>query len=547
MINPDETGRRLGVRQRIVAPGGQTERVLLTNLVTASATVAATSSRTQKLGTLAELLAGVADADLAPALGLLVADPRQGRLGVGWAAVSRLHRGAVLEPTLTIADVDTAFDRLAAGGEDRREVLAALFDRATDEEHDFLGRVIVGELRQGALAALLADAAAVAAGVPAAAVRRAWMFTGSLAEAALLARTGGAERLAAVGLEVGRPVQPMLAGSATSVAAAMADRAMLDPAAGKPATPDPLIPEVVVDYKLDGARIQVHRNGSDIHIYTRTLNDVTQRLPEIVAIVAALPARTVVLDGESLVLDERERPTAFSDTMSRFSADAPRAAIVRPYFFDLLHLDGTDFVDRPFTERRRALADVAGEWMVSSVSTADPVRAQEVFDEALAAGHEGVVVKSRHATYAAGRRGRGWQKVKPVRTLDLVVLAAEWGHGRRTGRLSNLHLGARDPAGSYGPPGGLVMVGKTFKGLTDKLLTWQTEQFQAHEVRRRAGTVWVAPRFVVEIGFDGAQTSRRYPGGAALRFARVLRYRPDQTAVEADTIDAVREWLPGRQ
>jgi DNA ligase-1 len=326
-----------------------------------------------------------------------------------------------------------------------------------------------------------------------------------------------------------RPVKPMLAATATSVEAALGNTG-----------------EAVIDYKLDGARIQVHRDGDAIAVFTRSLKDATARLPEVVDIVRRLPAQRLILDGESLVLDDTSsRPRSFADTQSRFGAQAGREELLRPYFFDLLHVDGSDLIDEPLSVRLAELERVAGPWRVPSQRADDSQAAEQILADSLAAGHEGVVVKSLTSSYAAGRRGSGWQKVKPVRTLDLVVLAAEWGHGRRSGWLSNLHLGARDPDGTYGESNAFVMVGKTFKGMTDVMLSWQTEALQQIEVRRTPGTVWVRPELVVEIAFDAAQVSSRYPGGAALRFARVLRYREDKNPAESDTIMAVREALPG--
>jgi len=508
--------------------------MLLAEVVTTSETVAATRSRTRKITILAELIAGLAPDEVVPVIGMLVAAPRQGRLGVGWSTLSRIEGAPVDHAEVTVADVDAMFSALAqtsgaGSAAGRLELLASVFARTTAAERPFLVGVLMGEVRQGALESVLGAAIAAGTGTPAELVRRAWMLTGSLTETARLAVTGGEAVLAAVGLQVLRPVKPMLAASAPTVAAALGD-----------------IGEAAVDYKLDGARIQVHRDGDEIAVFTRSLKDATARLPEVVEIVRHLPAQRLILDGESLVLDDTSsRPRSFADTQSRFGAQAARAELLRPYFFDVLHVDGVDLIDEPLHVRLAKLERVAGQWRVPSVRTDDPRVAARVLADSLAAGHEGVVVKSVDSTYAAGRRGSGWQKVKPVRTLDLVVLAAEWGHGRRSGWLSNLHLGARDPAGDYGEPGGFVMVGKTFKGMTDVMLGWQTEALQAIEVRRTSGTVWVRPELVVEIAFDAAQVSSRYPGGAALRFARVVRYREDKDAGEADTIDAVRQALPG--
>ncbi len=507
--------------------------MLLADVVMTSAEVAGTRSRTRKTTLLAELIGRLAAQEVVAVIGMLVAAPHQGRLGVGWSALSRIDVVPAENASLSVADVDDAFGTLAVtsgagSAASRSAVLAELFGRATAAERPFLMGVLMGEVRQGALESVVADAIAATTAAPADLVRRAWMLTGSLTETARLAVTGGTDALADIGLQVLRPIKPMLAASAPSVEAALGE-----------------VGEAVVDYKLDGARIQVHRNGNDIAVFTRSLKDVTSRVPEVVAVAAQLPATQLILDGESLVLDESSsRPRSFADTQSRFGSQAPREQLLRPYFFDLLHVDGVDLIDEPLTVRLAELERVAGPWRVPSRRTDDPEIAAAVMADALAAGHEGVVVKSTSSLYAAGRRGSGWQKVKPVRTLDLVVLAAEWGHGRRSGWLSNLHLGARDPDGTYGEPGGFVMVGKTFKGMTDAMLRWQTDVLPTLEVRQTKGTVWVRPELVVEIAFDGAQNSSRYPGGAALRFARVLRYRDDKEAGEADTIEAVRDALP---
>lgn len=508
--------------------------MLLVDVVRTSESVAATRSRTKKIAALAELIGRLPPDEVVVVVGMLVAAPVQGRLGVGWSTLRHIEAGPAEDASLTVADVDALLTALAGtagpgSAASRHALLIHVFGRATAAERSFLMSVLMGEVRQGALESLLGDAVAKASDTPVDLVRRAWMLTGSLTETARLAMTGGEPALSAVGVQVLRPIKPMLAATAPSVEAALADTG-----------------EAVVDYKLDGARIQVHRDGDTIAVFTRSLKDVTSRVPEVVSIVAGLPAQRLILDGESLVLDDTSsRPRSFADTQSRFGAQATRQELLRPYFFDLLHVDGRDLIDEPLTVRLDELERVAGPWRVPSIRTAAPDVGAQVLTDALAAGHEGVVVKSVSSIYAAGRRGSGWQKVKPVLTLDLVVLAAEWGHGRRVGWLSNLHLGARDPDGSYGEPGGFVMVGKTFKGMTDVLLSWQTEALQAIETRRTAGTVWVRPELVVEIAFDAAQVSSRYPGGAALRFARVVRYRDDKSAEETDTIDAVREALPG--
>jgi DNA ligase-1 len=384
-------------------------------------------------------------------------------------------------------------------------------------------RLLTGELRQGALEGVMLDAVAKACDTEGERVRRAFMFSGSLPETAAAALLGGGTALDAFGLALGRPVRPMLASPAESLEAALGE---LGP--------------VRVEYKLDGARIQVHREGEHVRVFTRTLREITDSVPELVQLVRDLPVRSLVLDGETLALTDEGRPRPFQETMSRFGATSERELLLRPYFFDCLHLDGTDLLDAPLADRVEALRRAVGEHVIPGVSEPTGEQAAALMTAALADGHEGVMVKALPSPYAAGRRGRAWQKVKPVHTLDLVVLAAEWGHGRRSGLLSNLHLGARDPDG--GPP---VMVGKTFKGLTDELLAWQTETFPAYAARRTDWTVYLRPELVVEIELDGAQVSTRYPGGVALRFARVLRYRPDKDAAQADTIDAVRALLPG--
>ena len=503
----------------------------LSELADTAEAVAATSSRLAKIDALAQLLAS-ADPDEVPVVvGLLLASPLQGRLGVGWRGIAALDVSHAEESTLTVADVDRALDGLAhASGPGsaalRTGLLTDLASRATDAEWDFLARAMLGELRTGALGGVLLDAIARASDRPAATVRRAAMLSGDLGETALLALTGSAEELESVGLRVGRPVLPMLAATAATTTAALE-----------------LTGEASVEYKLDGARIQIHRHGDDVGVYTRSLADITHRVPEIVDIVRALPAHDLILDGETLALDEDGGPRPFQQTMSRFGADVAREIALRPWFFDLLHVDGRDLLDEPLSTRLRELDRVAGDWRMPGIVTSDPDAAEQLSREALAAGHEGVLVKAIGSPYTAGRRGKSWVKVKPVLTYDLVVLAAEWGSGRRRSQLSNLHLGALDPDGELGDPGGFVMVGKTFKGLTDELLRWQTETFPEHETHRTPYAVFLRPELVVEIAIDGVQRSPRYPGGIALRFARVKGYRPDKTAAEADTIQTLRGLL----
>jgi DNA ligase-1 len=519
--------------------------VKLLAVVETSAAVGATRSRKAKSAALAAALrtaagrvASVPDgspAGAGPSSGVVEAvtawlsgEPRQGRVGTGWRTLSAAAGAPAPEPALSVAEVDAAFTELAGlagpGSASRRtELLGALLGRATAEEQRFLVRLLGGELRQGALEGVMLEAIAEASAVPAATVRRAFMLSGSLPETAALALAGGIEALEAVRLQVGRPVRPMLASPGASLDAAL----------------ESLGAEVTVEYKLDGARIQVHRDGASVRVWTRTLREITGAVPELVAHVRALPCTHAVLDGETLALEDDGRPRKFQDTMSRFGSDGSEAVLLSPFFFDLLHLDGRDLLDAPLAERLDALAGLLPpELTMPGVRRPSPEQAAEVLDGALSAGHEGVVVKDLAAPYAAGRRGKAWQKVKPVHTLDLVVIGAEWGYGRRTGSLSNIHLAARDPDG--GPP---IMVGKTFKGMTDELLAWQTKEFPGLATHDDGHVVQMRPELVVEIALDGAQRSVRYPGGVALRFARVLRYRPDKTPAEADDIEAVRGLL----
>ncbi len=509
--------------------------MLLIDVVAVSAAVAATRSRTANARALADLLTRAGAGDVRPVTAWLAGETLQGRLGIGWRTLSRMAGPASPAPSLTVAAVDGTLDELAAtagaGSAARRDaLLTGLFSAATDDEQRFLVRLLTGELRLGALEGVVLDAVATAADLPAASVRRAFMLTGRLPDTAATALTGGVAALDAEGLRVGRPVRPMLASPGASLHAALDDFGT----------------DVTVEFKLDGARIQVHRDGDVVRVWTRSLREITDAVPELVARVRTLPCRTAVLDGETLALDDDGRPRAFQDTMSRFGSDGADAGVLlSPFFFDVLHLDGRDLLDEPLAVRLDALAGLlaGGEHAalrMPGVRSPAPEAAAQVLDDALTAGHEGVVVKALGSAYAAGRRGKAWQKVKPVHTLDLVVLGAEWGYGRRTGTLSNIHLGARDPDG--GPP---VMVGKTFKGMTDDLLAWQTRTFPALADETADWGVLLRPELVVEIAVDGAQRSPRYPGGVALRFARVVRYRPDKTAAEADSIDAVRALLAG--
>ncbi len=502
--------------------------MLFADLAATSAAVAATPGRKAKVELLAQALRQLAErgdpAQIAAGSAYLSGEMRQRQIGLGYAGLRDLPPAAAI-PTLTVLDVDRGF---AAIGEPagqgsqarRRELVHALFGAATAQEQRMLAAIVSGELRQGAQAGLLADAIAAAAALPVTTIRRALLLSGDLKTVAAAALTEGEAALSGFTLTVGRPVAPMLAQSAPDIEAAIE-------ATGLPAA---------VDAKLDGVRIQVHRSGDDVAIFSRSLDDLTARMPEIVAAVRELPLRSVVLDGEALALSAAGRPLPFQETASR--AARGESGSLKAFFFDLLHVDGTDLIDEPGERRWPALdATVPQELRVSRTVVHDPAEAAHAYRAALEAGQEGVVVKSAQAAYDVGRRGSAWVKVKPRHTLDLVILAAEWGHGRRRGWLSNLHLGARDPQG------GFVMLGKTFKGLTDKMLTWQTERLQQLAVERNDWVVTVRPELVVEIAFDGVQRSSRYPGGVALRFARVLRYREDKSAAEADTVDAVRALL----
>ena len=498
--------------------------MLLATLVETSSAVASTRSRKAKVAALAELLRALDAPEVEPAVGFLTGAPRQGRIGVGWRTAHGVEVEAATEPSIEVLELDAILSTLATTSGPgsvaaRQALLADLFGRATPPEADFVRRLLTGELRQGALAGVMTDAVALAAEVPLEVVRRAAMLSGDLGRTAEAALSGGSEALESVRLAVLHPIGPMLAASATDVADALAKTG-----------------EASVEWKLDGARVQVHRQGTEVRIYTRNLNDITHRLPGVVDVALAMRGDAIVLDGEVLGVDEDAKPRAFQDTMSAFGRDdavgAGDGLLVR--FFDVLHRDGVDLIDEPLSVRHEHLDDLAGPLAVPRVRTADAEVAQAALDDALAHGHEGVMVKAVGSPYDAGRRGGSWRKVKPVRTLDLVVLAAEWGHGRRQGWLSNLWLGAR------GADGDFVMVGKTFKGLTDALLAWQTEALLEREVARDGIVVHVRPELVVEIALDGVQASTRYPGGVALRFARVKGYRPDKDPVDADLIETVQ-------
>ena len=554
--------------------------MLLAEVAEVSRAVAGASGRLAKIAAIAAALRSAGPDEIPIVVAYLSGELPQRQIGVGWAAL-RSAPPASAEPSLTVLGVDASFSEIGAvvgqgSVAERKRLVDQVLGAATADEQFFLVRLLSGELRQGALDGVMTEAVARASEVPVALVRRAVMLRGSLPAVAEAALDGGADALSDFGLLVGQPRKPMLASSAPSGEAALAkiaadaDKArggksragkgragkadgggdegtQADETAG---TAETTGTPAAVEWKLDGIRIQAHVSGGNVRLFTRTLDDITGRLPEVVAALAALPLRTAVFDGELIALRPDGRPYAFQDTAARAASQGGTggdggagagggdpSVPLSAFLFDVLHLDGADLIDLPDVERRDALAAVVPpEMLMPRLVTANPEEADAFFRDAVARGHEGVVVKSLATLYAAGRRGAGWIKVKPRHTLDLVVLAVEWGHGRRKGWLSNLHLGARDPE-----TGGWVMLGKTFKGLTDELLTWQTARLQELEDHRDDWTVYVRPELVVEVAFDGVQRSPRYPGGGALRFARVLRYREDKPAAEADTIASVRD------
>ena len=502
----------------------------LAEVVAVSRSVAGTAGRLEKIGHLAELLKRVPPDEIVIVIPYLSGEARQGRMGVGGAALSGMRDVPPADaPALDLRDVDEAFTQFAVtsgagSASSRAERLRQLLGRATRDEQDFLIRLLFGELRQGALEGVLMDAVARASGVPLARVRRAAMLAGDLAPVARAALVDGDAALSQFILRPFQPVQPMLADSASDVGDALT-----------------ALGEASFEYKLDGARIQVHKFGDEVKVYSRSLRDVTIAVPEIVTVARAMPARELVLDGEAIALRPDGSPHPFQITMRRFGrkldVDALKLELpITPVFFDVLYLEGDPLVDEPLAHRVALLGEqVAAANLVPRLVTSDAVAAADFAARALATGHEGVMAKAIDGVYAAGRRGAAWLKVKQARTLDLVILAAEWGSGRRRGTLSNLHLGARDTA-----HGGFVMLGKTFKGLTDEMLAWQTQKFLEIEIGRDAYTVFVRPEVVAEIAFNEIQSSSQYPGGLALRFARVKRYRSDKTAADADTFATIQ-------
>jgi ATP-dependent DNA ligase I len=504
--------------------------VRLHDLVTTSTAVAGDSSRLAKIGHLVAILRALAREEVDIAIGFLSGEARQGRMGLGPSTIWQAKTTeAAATPTLTLIDADEAFDRIAkakgpgSAGE-RSRLLRDLLRKATRDEQDFLARLLVGELRQGALEGVLIEAVARASDIPSATVRRAAMMAGALAPVAHAALIDGVAGLDRFSVQLFQPVQPMLAQPAADLDEAVAN----------------IDADLALEWKLDGARIQVHKGGDDIRVFTRNLRDVTPAVPEIVEAVRALTVREAIFDGEVIALKPNGSPHDFQVTMQRFGrkldVDRLRGELpLVPFFFDCLYVDGAPLLDESQERRFTALDAVAGSLVVPHRVRPTRDEARAFLDDTLARGHEGVMAKALASPYEAGRRGQHWLKIKAARTLDLVVLAAEWGHGRRQGWLSNLHLGARDPV-----DGAFVMLGKTFKGLTDQMLAWQTEKLLSLEIARDDYTVFVRPELVVEIAFNGVQDSPHYRGGLALRFARVKAYRPEKAAADADTIETVR-------
>jgi DNA ligase-1 len=504
--------------------------MLLVRLVDVSRAVASTSKRLEKIERIAQLLEQLPPPEIEIAVAYLSGATRQGRMGIGYAVIRDAKTLPADTPQLELAHVDRTFEELSkvrgSGSEQRkRELLSQLFARATGSEQQFLTGLLVGELRQGALEGIMIDALAKASGIPSEKIRRAAMAAGGLIRIARPALAEGESGIAHLEIQLFRPVQPMLAQTAEDVSDALKE-----------------LGEAALEYKFDGARVQAHKAGDQVAIYSRRLNEVGEALPEIVAAVRALPAKEVILDGEVLSLDARGRPQPFQVTMRRFGRKLDIEKLrhelpLYPFWFDVLYLDGAPLIDEPQQHRFAELKKLAPEEaIVPHTVAANPEDAEDFLHSALTSGHEGIMAKARSGLYTAGRRGQSWLKIKQPRTLDLVILAAEWGHGRRSGWLSNLHLGARDTV-----KGGFAMLGKTFKGLTDEMLAWQTAELLKLEVARDRYTVYVQPKLVVEIEFNEVQASPRYESGLALRFARVKRYRPDKSVEEADTFETVQQ------
>lgn len=504
--------------------------MLLTRVVETSQRVTHTSKRLEKVELLAALLIQLHPDEVETVVSFLSGGMRQGRIGIGYATLRDAASPPAASPTLEIREVDRLLDLLAAvqgrGSErDKKEILHSLLAKATGMEQSFLIELLRGELRQGALEGVMLEAVAKATQISPDRLRRAVMMAGNLARVARSALESGVAGLNQYGLELFRPVQPMLAQTSEDVRAALGE-----------------FGEAALEYKLDGARVQAHRSGDEVRVFSRSLNDVTEAVPEIVEALRALPREHIILDGEIISLTPEGRPQPFQVTARRFGRkldlNRMRAELpLTPAWFDLLYLDGQSLVDEPQERRFKVLQELSQpHHLIPHVTTSDSDLAEDFLRGALDRGHEGIMAKAVDSLYAAGARGQTWRKVKKAHTLDLAILAAEWGHGRRRGLLSNLHLGARDTQN-----GGFVMLGKTFKGMTDEMLAWQTQQLLKLEIGRDAGTVYVEPKMVVEIAFSDLQISVRYTSGLALRFARVKRYRHDKSAADVDTFKTVRK------
>ena len=502
--------------------------MLLASVVETSRRVADTSKRLEKIDLLARLIRQLRPEEIEIVVLFLSGQIRQGRIGIGYAALRDARHSPAAEPSLEILDIDATLESITAtsgpGSQRRRaQLLESLFTRATQAEQQFLTGLLAGELRQGALEGIMAEAIAKAAGLPAERVRRATMLAGDIARVARAAIEKGAAGLEQYDVQLFRPVQPMLAQSADDIAEALA-----------------CVGEAALEYKMDGARVQMHKSGGDVRVYSRGLKDVTPAVPELVEAARALPAQDLILDGEAISLQPDGRPQPFQITMRRFGrkldVDRMRQELpMTPFWFDLLYINGGPLLDDSQARRFAALSELSREHLIPHIVTGDAEAADQFLEQALDRGHEGIMAKAVGAKYAAGARGASWVKVKRARTLDLVILAAEWGNGRRKGWLSNLHLGARDTQ-----KGGFAMLGKTFKGLTDEMLAWQTQQLLGLEIGRDSYTVYVKPELVAEIAFNEIQVSPRYSSGLALRFARVKSYRTDKTAAQADTFETVQ-------
>jgi DNA ligase-1 len=503
----------------------------LAEIVETSRRLSGTRSRLEKMALLGDALARAPLDEVPLVVSCLSGTLPRGRFGIGYAALQEMRRiVSASEPSLELRDVDALFEELervvgAGSGAVRLGILRGLFRRATETEQDFLARFLLEDLRQGSLEGVMLEAIGRTAGTPADLVRRAFMVSGNLGLVARTALAEGASGLARFQLELFHPLKPMLAQTAGSLEEALST-----------------LGTAALEFKLDGARIQVHKADGEVRIYSRQSNDVTPACPEIAERIRGVSAKGLILDGEAIAFDPEGRPHPFQTTMRRFGRKLDVAALrsalpLTSVYFDCLFLDGADLTSRPGSERFEALRrTLSHDLVIPRLVTSDLEEARSFVQKALDAGHEGIMAKSLDAPYEAGSRGKAWLKLKTAETLDLVVLAAEWGSGRRRGWLSNLHLGARDPS-----TGGFVMLGKTFKGMTDEILAWQTKKLQEIATEKSDWVVRVRPELVVEIAFNDIQKSPHYEGGLALRFARLKAYREDKRPEEADTIETVRE------